>query len=111
MALTQLILSPWTVLAVVVISYLYQHFVTYAALRDIPGPLAARFSNLWLFMTARRGKRSLIVDQVHAKLGPVVRIQPNHISINDDRAIPMIYGHGNGFLKSYVYSVPRLILH
>lgn len=107
MAIAQLIISPWTVVAVLVISYLYQHLITYRALQGIPGPLAARFSNLWLFSTARRGKRFFIVDQVHKKYGPMVRVQPNHVSINDDLAIPMIYGHGNGFLKSFVPSSLR----
>jgi len=32
-----------------------------------------------------------------------VRIQPNHVSVADADAIPIIYGHGNGFLKSDYY--------
>lgn len=48
----------------------------------------------------RRGKRYLAVDHAHKKLGKVVRIQPNHVSIADDAAIQTIYGHGNGFLKA-----------
>lgn len=102
MALVQLLFSPWTALAVLLISYLYQHLITYRALQNIPGPLAARLSNLWLFWTARRGKRHLLVDQAHKKYGTMMRIQPNHISVNDDSAISLIYGHGNGFLKSFV---------
>lgn len=39
------------------------------------------------------------MDDLHKKYGKVVRIQPNHVSIADDSAIPIIYGHGNGFLK------------
>lgn len=50
--------------------------------------------------TCRRGKRFEVVDKVHQKLGPVVRIAPNHVSIADADAINVIYGHGNGFLKS-----------
>ncbi|KAL6862627.1 hypothetical protein ACO1O0_002864 [Amphichorda felina] len=103
MAIAEFVLSPWTVLAVLVLSYLYPYFVTYRPLSHIPGPLAARFSNLWLLMTARRGNRYLTVDEAHKKYGTVMRIQPNHISINDDRVIPTIYGHGNGFLKSEFY--------
>ncbi|KAJ4317246.1 hypothetical protein N0V84_007465 [Fusarium piperis] len=53
--------------------------------------------------TCRRGKRFEIVDQVHRRLGPVVRIAPNHVSIADADAINVIYGHGNGFLKSDFY--------
>lgn len=103
MAIVGYILSPWTVLGVLVISYLYPHMVTYRAIRDLPGPLLARFSNLWLLMTARRGKRYILVDEAHKKHGQMIRIQPNHVSVNDDKAIPLIYGHGNGFLKSYVH--------
>lgn len=29
----------------------------------------------------------------------MIRVQPDHISIADDSAIPLVYGHGNGFLK------------
>ncbi|KAF4120851.1 benzoate 4-monooxygenase [Geosmithia morbida] len=103
MTLIHLILSPWTALAALMVAYLYPFLVTHKALRGIPGPLLARFSNLWLLMTARRGKRYLLVDEAHKKHGRVMRIQPNHISINDDKAISIIYGHGNGFLKAEFY--------
>lgn len=41
--------------------------------------------------------------QLHQKFGKLVRIQPNQISIADPDAIPIVYGHGTGFLKSYVW--------
>lgn len=100
MAIVHLIFSPWTAVVLLVAAYLYPYFVTHRALRHIPGPLLARTSNLWLLMTARKGKRFALVDEAHKKYGRVMRIQPNHVSVNDDRAIPAIYGHGNGFLKA-----------
>lgn len=106
MALAELVLSPWTLLAAVLAFYLYPYFITHRALRQIPGPLVASISDLWLLSTARRGKRYLIVDETHKKYGPIVRVQPNHISVNDDEAIQTIYGHGNGFLKSYAPPSP-----
>ena len=81
--------------------YLRTYFVTYDHLRDIPAPFPAQFTNLWLLSVCRRGARYRIVNDVHGKLGKMVRIQPNHVSIADDDAIPVIYGHGNGLLKSY----------
>lgn len=103
MALIGLVFSPWA-LAVVLVgfvaTYIYQFFVTYGSLRDIPAPFPAQFSNLWLLSVCRRGNRFEVVDEVHKKLGPVVRIQPNHVSIADDEAIQAIYGHGNGLLKA-----------
>ncbi|KAI1352859.1 cytochrome P450 [Xylaria sp. FL0043] len=106
MAIVSLLASPLTLAAAVVAIigyYAYAYFVTYSQIRDVPAPFPAQLSNWWLLYACRRGKRYLIVDEVHKKLGPVVRIQPNHISIADDEAIQIIYGHGNGFLKSEFY--------
>ncbi|KAI1357359.1 cytochrome P450 [Xylaria arbuscula] len=106
MAIIHILASPWALaaaLVAIVAYYIYPYLVTYGHFRGIPAPFPAQFTNWWLLYACRRGKRYLIVDEVHRKLGPVVRIQPNHISIADDEAIPIIYGHGNGFLKSEFY--------
>ena len=107
MALAETILTPWGLalglLCLVGYYYLYPYFVTYDYLRDIPAPFPAQFTNLWLLSVCRRGRRYMIADEVHARLGPMVRIAPNHVSIADDAAIQVIYGHGNGFLKSNFY--------
>ncbi|KAJ8121844.1 hypothetical protein ONZ43_g1809 [Nemania bipapillata] len=106
MAIIHLFISPLTVAAAVVAIvayYTYPYFVTNGALRNIPAPFPAQFTNWWLLYACRRGKRYLVVDEVHKKLGPVVRIQPNHVSVADDEAIQIIYGHGNGFLKADFY--------
>ncbi|KAI2610643.1 putative benzoate 4-monooxygenase cytochrome P450 [Hypoxylon fragiforme] len=87
----------------IVAYYLRSYYITHGHLRHIPAPFPAQFTKLWLFYATRRGKRYIIVDRAHKKLGAVVRIQPNHISIADDEAIQIIYGHGNGFLKSDFY--------
>jgi benzoate 4-monooxygenase len=106
MAVISFLTSPWALVAgavTVVAWYLYAYFVTFSDLRGIPAPFPAQFTNLWLLSVCRRGKRYLIMDEMHKKLGPVVRIQPDHVSIADDEAIQAIYGHGNGFLKSQFY--------
>ena len=102
-------LSIWIIslpLAFFLSLYLVPYFSNYALLRDIPGPLAARFSSLWLMLQARRGRRFLSVDAAHEKYGTFVRIQPDHVSVADEAAIPLIYGHGNGFLKRLVVIFP-----
>ncbi|KAI0907317.1 cytochrome P450 [Ustulina deusta] len=106
MAVINLLVSPLTLaaaLVAIVAYYAYTYFVTYSHLRDVPAPFPAQLTNWWLLYVCRRGKRYLIVDEVHKKLGTVVRIQPNHISVADDEAIQIIYGHGSGFLKSEFY--------
>lgn len=99
MGLLDSLLSPYTLLLLPVLFYLAPYLRNWG-IRDIPGPLAAKFSNGWLMLQCRRGKRFLEVDAAHKKYGRLVRIQPNHVSINDDKAIQTIYGHGNGFLKA-----------
>ncbi|KAI9749736.1 MAG: hypothetical protein M4579_006764 [Chaenotheca gracillima] len=96
------IFTPWTLLVLPVLYYLLP-YLQRKALWTIPGPFAAKFSNLWLLYQCRRGRRYWSVDEAHKKYGPLVRIQPDHVSVADPDAIPIIYGHGNGFLKSHYY--------
>ncbi|KAI9889004.1 MAG: hypothetical protein M1814_006062 [Vezdaea aestivalis] len=72
-------------------------------LRRVRAPFPASLSNLWLMLQCRRGKRYAAVHEIHKRLGPVVRLQPNHVSIADVSAINIVYGHGTGFLKSEFY--------
>lgn len=97
MFLTHL-LSPYAILLLPVVFYLLPYLRNWS-IRSIPGPFAAKFSNLWLLYQARRGRRYLAVHEAHKKYGTLVRIAPNHVSVADAEAIPVIYGHGNGFLK------------
>ncbi|KAG6025509.1 hypothetical protein E4U41_001500 [Claviceps citrina] len=106
MALLEYALSPWAIVALLVVvlcTYLFDYLVTFGHLRAIPAPPGAQLSNLWLLSVCRRGSRYKTVDECHSKLGKLVRIQPNHVSIADDGAIPVVYGHGNGLLKSEFY--------
>jgi len=98
MAVLDLLLTPYALLAIPLLFYLLP-YVRNASIRDIPAPFPAAFSNLWLMYQCRRGRRYLEVDNAHKRLGKMVRIQPHHVSIADPEAIPIVYGHGNGFLK------------
>lgn len=102
MHLLSVLLSPWTLLAIPVLYYLLPYIRSWS-IRDIPAPFPAAFTNLWLMYQCRRGRRYLAVDAAHKKYGKLVRIQPHHVSIADPDAIPIVYGHGNGFLKSEYY--------
>jgi benzoate 4-monooxygenase len=97
MFLTALI-TPYTLLLLPVLFYLLPYLRNWS-IRGIPGPRAAKFSNLWLLYQARRGRRYQAVHAAHEEYGTLVRIAPGHVSVADTEAIPVIYGHGNGFLK------------
>ena len=94
------LLSPYTLL-VIPITYYLLPYIRFRAIRDIPAPFPAAFSNLWLLYQCRRGRRYLAVDSAHKKYGLLVRIQPDHISVADASAIPVIYSHTGGWTKRY----------
>lgn len=91
-------LSPWALLLLPAIYYLLPYLSNHG-IRDIPGPKFAAFTSWWLLLQARRGKRYLAVDNAHRKYGTLVRIQPDHVSVSDPDAIPIIYSHTGGWLK------------
>jgi benzoate 4-monooxygenase len=100
MSVLSLLITPYAIPVALLLFYIIPYLTENETLRSVPGPLSARFSNLWLLKQARQGKRYKSVDEAHEKYGTFVRIQPDHVSIADESAIPIIYGHGNGFLKS-----------
>ncbi|KAI9694401.1 MAG: hypothetical protein M1822_000017 [Bathelium mastoideum] len=97
-----ILFSPWTLLALPIVYYILPYLRNWS-IKDVPAPFPAAFTNLWLLYQCRHGRRYAAVDDAHKKYGTLVRIQPNHVSIADPEAIPAIYGHGNGFLKSDYY--------
>jgi hypothetical protein len=68
-------------------------------LRDIPGPLLARFTRFWYFLEIYKGSFERSNIELHKKYGPIVRIAPGEYSIDDVEAAKTIYGHGNAFVK------------
>ncbi|KAK0204124.1 cytochrome P450 monooxygenase, partial [Desarmillaria ectypa] len=68
-----------------------------------PGPLIAKFSYAWLGYVSYKAHRSEVIHDLHMKYGPFVRIAPNHVSVALPDAQTIIYGHGNGALKSSFY--------
>ncbi|KAI5262789.1 cytochrome p450 benzoate 4-monooxygenase [Aureobasidium subglaciale] len=83
--------------------YIVPYFTTCKALRHIPGPLLARYSNTWLAYHARRGQKFAAVDEAHRRYGKLVRVGFDHVSIADEQGIQAVYAHGNGFLKDHFY--------
>ncbi|KAK0475706.1 cytochrome P450 monooxygenase [Armillaria novae-zelandiae] len=94
-----------TILVLVLLVYLVPYLVDSHSLRSYPGPLIAKFSDAWLVYATYMEHRSEAVHDLHSKYGPFVRIAPNHISVALPEAQAIIYGHGNGALKSSFYDV------
>jgi len=72
----------------------YSFYVAFfGAVSHVPGPILCKFTGLVdAYMTLVAGKRSMWIHEVHAQYGPVVRISPNLISINESSALKSVYG-------------------
>jgi cytochrome P450 len=70
---------------------------------SVPGPLLARLSHKWLLLVGLSGYRGRIVDGLHQKYGPIVRLAPNEVSFSCREAIKSIYGVGATVIKAPVY--------
>ncbi|KAF8633143.1 hypothetical protein AX17_004644 [Amanita inopinata Kibby_2008] len=92
-----------TIPTIIFLAHFIPWLVDPRGIRSYPGPFLAKFSDIWLHFVSRTGHRSEYVHELHQKYGPIVRIAPNHVSIADPDALNVIYGHGNGALKSNFY--------
>ncbi|KAF5585292.1 cytochrome P450 monooxygenase [Fusarium pseudocircinatum] len=72
-------------------------------LGHIPGPLVARFTPIWLWWLTWTGVECRVIDRLHKKYGPVVRIAPNEVDVSDGAALSLIYIKNGGYMKSPIY--------
>ncbi|KAL2140538.1 hypothetical protein VTI28DRAFT_3656 [Corynascus sepedonium] len=70
---------------------------------SVPGPLVARFSDLWYAHRIFRGEFEKDNIELHRKYGPVVRYGPKRFSIDEPKAANLIYGLGSRLTKSSWY--------
>lgn len=89
--------AVWVVLGAYALRLLANRFK--CGLRNIPGPTVAKYTRLWKLHSAWKGDHHTTAIKLHRKHGPLVRIGPNHISIDDPTAIPVIYGLNKRFTK------------
>lgn len=80
--------------------FLYQLSpLLHVRLRNIPGPIWAKCSNLWRFIDTWRGSHEVNLIKLHDKYGSAVRVGPNLVSIADPDAIDKIHGSKTDFVK------------
>lgn len=68
-------------------------------IRNVPGPWVAKFSILYRLSLVIKGRAPEEYGALHAKYGDVVRVGPNHVSLNDPAAVPQVYGISSKFGK------------
>ncbi|KAF5541458.1 cytochrome p450 oxidoreductase [Fusarium phyllophilum] len=91
-----------TALTLWLIFSLYRVFTS--PLRAVPGPLLARYTNLWYLWRLSKSQFAYENIALHEKYGNIVRYGPNRFSFCDPRASKVIYGHGSHFVKSSWYT-------
>ncbi|CCF35218.1 cytochrome P450 4A10 [Colletotrichum higginsianum] len=73
--------------------------VCFHPLRRVPGPFLAKISRLWLFYHDYHGNPHNHIRELHRKLGPLVRISPNEVSVDNVDANNTIYAQNNPWVK------------
>lgn len=92
--------NPFQSIVVALASFqLLRILYVYWKLRHIPGPFLAALSNLPHFFWVLTEEAHLIHKRLHGEYGPLVRIGPLTVSINDPDVIQTIYPARPGFLK------------
>ncbi|TKA24724.1 hypothetical protein B0A50_05712 [Salinomyces thailandicus] len=89
----------------VLLLLIYQVTWTYAKHRDVPGPLLAKFTNLWRLLSVWRRIPHEEYHELHKQHGDLVRVGPNCISICKPGMIQQIYRIQKGYVKSDFYAV------
>ncbi|KAG0648857.1 Cytochrome P450 [Hyphodiscus hymeniophilus] len=82
--------------------FIYPTFIS--PLSKIPNAhWTAPFSPLWILWTRYSSRENRVLHAAHLKLGPIVRVAPNEISINDVAGLRTVYA--GGFEKGEWYSI------
>ncbi|KAF1924313.1 benzoate 4-monooxygenase cytochrome P450 [Didymella exigua CBS 183.55] len=60
-------------------------------LRSIPGPWISSVTSLWIRWQRWHGRLSFEADKLMARYGPIVRISPNLVILNDPEAVEKVF--------------------
>lgn len=63
----------------------------FSSLRKIPGPWLPAATSLWIRWQRWQGKLSFTADELLTRYGPVVRISPNMVLVNDSPSLQSIF--------------------
>lgn len=63
----------------------------FSSLRKIPGPWLPAATSLWIRWQRWQGKLSFTADELLNRYGPVVRISPNMVLVNDSPSLQSIF--------------------
>ncbi|KAH5597785.1 hypothetical protein HBI45_167770 [Parastagonospora nodorum] len=76
-------------IAIQVYKVIYRGYIH--PLRSIPGPWISSVTSLWIRWQRWHGRLSFEADKLMAKYGPIVRISPNLVILNDPEAVEKVF--------------------
>ncbi|CAN6657136.1 hypothetical protein TRVA0_029S01376 [Trichomonascus vanleenenianus] len=82
---------PVTLAVTGIVTYFILYPLFFGKLKNVPGPWIAQFSSAWILYKTWSEQRIRLVDDLHRKYGPVVRLSPNEISVSDPTFVRTIY--------------------
>ncbi|KAJ3540476.1 hypothetical protein NM208_g5051 [Fusarium decemcellulare] len=88
-------------LLVFVVKIAYRAFKN--PLRHVPGPWYSAYTHCVLKLKTMTGRRMFYVHSLHIQYGPVVRISPWQVAVEDLKGFSAIHRIGSGFIKSKWY--------
>jgi hypothetical protein len=77
----------------------------FAPLSKFPGPKITAVTQLWIMYHEFKGDRTIQIDKLHSRYGPVVRISPDEVSFNNHEGLREIYGIKSTFSKTSFYDL------
>lgn len=96
---------PWIILAFIVTKTLFNKYAY--GLSSVPGPNLAAYTDLWRFWTVCKWRAHCVQMDLHKRMGEVVRLGPNNVSVTRLDIIKEIYGPGSSFIKASQRYWPR----
>ncbi|KAK6393462.1 hypothetical protein LTR65_002334 [Meristemomyces frigidus] len=99
--------NAWLVVGILLVAVVAQYIVSYYrnALRKIPGPWLAKFSDLDRVWPNAKGTLMIYHLMFHKKYGPIVKLGPNAVSLSDSKYISIIFPMSGEFRKSDLYEI------
>lgn len=98
MALDSLALPAFLVgLGLIAARFLYSYVTS--PLKSLPGPLVAKFTDLWRFYDYWCCSQIKSHQTLHKKHGPAVRIGPNMVSLSDPDLLKQVMHLADGYQK------------
>ncbi|KAK7417870.1 hypothetical protein QQX98_004345 [Neonectria punicea] len=87
-----------------VLVYIVKGFFA-SGVRDVPGPILAKFTNLYRLFDVSKGYNHVSLVNLHDTCGDNVRFGPRVVSVRNPKDVNKIYGLKGGFVKSDFYAV------